>query len=248
MNEALFLSIASTGFAVAFLHAAIPTHWLPFVLTARGQGWSTTKTLSVTALAGFGHVVFTSLLGVLVVWLGIELNQQIGDVFPFVAGSALIAFGLFYLVRHAGGGHGHSHGVPTADRHAAQGHQHPHDHAGDHGSQPSTPAHATPAGARTSAAPLSDGAAILSLFTLLTFSPCEGFLPVYLAGISYGWLGFALLSAVLAGATLAGMVLFTWLTLLGLRHVRLGALERYEGAILGGLLCVLGVVIMVFER
>ena len=53
MNETLFLSIASAGFTIAFLHAAIPTHWLPFVLIARGQGWSTTKTLSVTALAGF---------------------------------------------------------------------------------------------------------------------------------------------------------------------------------------------------
>jgi nickel/cobalt exporter len=95
---------------------------------------------------------------------------------------------------------------------------------------------------------MSDGAAILSLLTLLTFSPCEGFLPVYLSGITYGWLGFALLSAVLAVATLAGMVLFTWLSLLGLQRIRLGALERFEGAILGGLLCVLGVAIMVFER
>lgn len=49
----MFLSIASTGFAVAFLHAAIPTHWLPFVLATRGQRWSTAKTLSVTVLAGF---------------------------------------------------------------------------------------------------------------------------------------------------------------------------------------------------
>ena len=223
MNETLFLSIASSGFAVAFLHAAIPTHWLPFVLTARGQGWSAAKTLWVTAFAGLGHVLFTTVLGVLVVWLGLELSQKIGAAFPYVAGGALIAFGLFYLVRFArGGGHGHAHGHE---------HEHGHEHADE-----------------KSPAPMSDGAAILSLFTLLTFSPCEGFLPVYLSGISYGWLGFALLSVVLAGATLAGMVLFTWLTLRGLQHVRLGALERFEGAILGGLLCVLGVAIMVFEQ
>ncbi len=223
MNETLFLSIASTGFAVAFLHAAIPTHWLPFVLTARGQGWSAAKTLWVTAFAGLGHVLFTTVLGVLIVWLGLELSQKIGAAFPYVAGGALIAFGLFYLVRFArGGGHGHAHGHE---------HEHGHEHADE-----------------KARAPMSDGAAILSLFTLLTFSPCEGFLPVYLSGISYGWLGFALLSVVLAGATLAGMVLFTWLTLRGLQHVRLGALERFEGAILGGLLCVLGVAIVVFEQ
>lgn len=219
MNQTLFLSICSTGFAVAFLHAAIPTHWLPFVLAARGQGWSASRTLWVTAFAGLGHVLFTTLLGVLVVWLGLELSQTIGDTFPYVAGGALIAFGLFYLVRFArGGGHGHSHG-------------HSHGHA-----------------EKKTLAPMSDRAAIVSLITLLTFSPCEGFLPVYLSGIGYGWMGFALLSAVLASATLAGMVLFTWLTLRGLQHVRLGLLERFEGAILGGLLCALGVAIMVLEK
>jgi nickel/cobalt exporter len=227
VNETLFLSIASTGFAVAFLHAAIPTHWLPFVLAARGQGWGTGKTLSVTALAGLGHVLFTSLLGILVVWLGIELSRFVGDVFPYLAGGALLAFGIYYLARQAlGGGHGHAHGHHGGGHHAA----HHHD------------AQLAPAAA------MSDRAAILSLLTLLTFSPCEGFLPVYLSGIQYGWRGFALLSAVLAAATLAGMVLFTWLTLHGLQRIRLGALERFEGAILGGLLCVLGVAVMVFER
>lgn len=228
MNETLFLSVASTGFAVAFLHAAIPTHWLPFVLTARGQGWSTAKTIWVTAFAGLGHVLFTTVLGVLVVWLGLELSQMVGSAFPFVAGGALIAFGLFYLVRFANGGrHGHAHG-----------HSHGHEHGHEHG-QDRAKAKAP--------ATMSDRAAILSLITLLTFSPCEGFLPVYLSGISYGWMGFALLSAVLASATLAGMVLFTWLTLRGLQHLRLGALERYESAFLGVLLCALGGVIMVFE-
>lgn len=232
MNETLFLSIATTGFAVAFLHAAIPTHWLPFVLTARGQGWSAAKTLWVTAFAGLGHVLFTIVLGVLVAWLGIELSQTIGGAFPYVAGGALIAFGLFYLVRFANAGrHGHAHGHSHGHGH---GHEHEHEHGHDR------------AKAKSPAA-MSDRAAILSLITLLTFSPCEGFLPVYLSGISYGWMGFALLSAVLAGATLVGMVLFTWLTLRGLQHLRLGALERYESAILGVLLCALGGVIMVFE-
>lgn len=82
MNQILFLSVASTGLAVPFLHSAILTHWLPFVLTARGQGWSTTRTLWVTAFAGLGHVLFTTVISVLVVWLGLEYSQAIGDAFP----------------------------------------------------------------------------------------------------------------------------------------------------------------------
>src|SRR4029077_233922 len=57
----------------------------------------------------------------------------------------------------------------------------------------------------------SDWTAILGLLALLTFSPCEAFLPVFLTGAKYGWIGFALLSAVLAIATVAGVVVFTWL-------------------------------------
>jgi hypothetical protein len=85
------------------------------------------------------------------------------------------------------------------------------------------------------------------LLAVLTFSPCEGFLPVYLSGISYGWAGFLLLSGVLATATLAGMVTFTWLSVAGLERLKLAALEKYENAILGGLLVLLGITVMIFE-
>ena len=83
---------------------------------------------------------------------------------------------------------------------------------------------------------------------MLTFSPCEGFLPVYLTGIRYGWMGFALLSAILAGATLAGMVIFTWLTLIGMEKLKLKFVEKYESGILGGALVLLGVLVIVLEH
>ena len=44
MNSAVLTTIAATGFTVAFFHAAIPTHWLPFVLVSRARGWSRGKT------------------------------------------------------------------------------------------------------------------------------------------------------------------------------------------------------------
>lgn len=96
--------------------------------------------------------------------------------------------------------------------------------------------------------PASDRIAIGSLLALLTVSPCEGFLPVYLTGIKYGWFGFIVLSAILAGATLAGMVLFTWVGLIGLERLKLNFFERYEAGILGGLLCLLGILVILFER
>ena len=346
MNDTILTTIAVTGFTVAFLHAAIPTHWLPFVFTARVQKWSRRKTLLITTLAGCGHVLFTAILGFLIAWLGIALNEKIGRYFPWIAGGALIAFGLYYVVRQLRGkGHGHSHqsgghphdhsevergprdgllvntghgfieitvfeaGVPPQFRlfyyddrkrpgsvpsydsvtietvrpdgarqtftfrengeylesttdipephgfkvilqvsHGHHAHTHEvefeeHDHAlhvsggCEHGSE-----------AVQLPPKRGDWAAIVSLLTLLTFSPCEGFLPVYVSGVRYGWSGFFLLTLVLSVATVLGMVVFTWLTLVGMEKLKLTFLEKYERGILGGVLCALGLLIILFEH
>ena len=212
MNSTVLASILTTGFVVALLHSTIPTHWLPFVLAGRSQRWSRPRLLGVTAFAASGHVLFTSALGAGLVWLGLNLDRWTGKVFPWIAGGALMLFGLTYIVRHLRGGHTHDH---------------PH--------------------AKVGSGPVSDSAVILGLLTLLTFSPCEVFLPVYLSGIRYGWPGFLLLSLVLAGATFTGMILFTSLAASGLERFRLTALERYEGAIVGTLLCLLGLAVMFLE-
>lgn len=347
MNAPVLTTIAVTGFTIAFLHAAIPTHWLPFVLAGRVQKWSRGKTLLVTAVCGSGHVLFTAALGVLVAWLGIAVSERAGAWFPRIAGGALLLFGLFYVYRqfsgrghghsHLFGGHGHEHedaashehgphGGPLVDtghgnielsvfetgvsprfrlyftdesgrespppapsrialstrrpdgtrqefsfqtvpdylesledipepheftvtvelRHGGHSHQHTiefvehHDH-GAHGHTPVVEA-PPPTAAK------SDWAAMVSLFAMLTFSPCEGFIPVYVSGVRYGWSGFALLTVILSVATIAGMVTFTWLTLVGLEKLKLRWLERYESGVMGGLLCLLGLFVIVFEK
>src|SRR6476620_282037 len=154
MNQAILTTIALTGFGVAFFHAAIPTHWLPFVLTSRVQGWNASKTIAVTALAGTGHVVVTAALGLAITLFGAALSESIGAWFPRIAGGALLLFGGYYLVRQMiGKGHVHEH---------AHGHNHEHEHDLEdqnhsHGCQ---------------AHPTSDRAAILSLLAFLTVSPC----------------------------------------------------------------------------
>src|SRR4051794_15581525 len=99
MTPGALTTIAVTGFSVAFLHAMIPTHWLPFVLTARVQKWNPAKTLVITAFAGLGHVAITALLGFLIAWCGIKLNEKIQDLFPWIAGGAMLLFGLFFVIR-----------------------------------------------------------------------------------------------------------------------------------------------------
>ena len=127
MNDAVFITLIVTGFTVAFLHAAIPTHWLPFVVAARAQRWDLAKTLVVTGVAGSGHVLFTTALGVLVAGGGIAMNAKWSRAFPIIAGTALILVGLVYLVRQLKGSHGHVHLFGGHSHHEHGAHLHHYD-------------------------------------------------------------------------------------------------------------------------
>ncbi len=234
MNEAVLTTIAITGLGIAFFHAAIPTHWLPFVLTARAQRWNHSRTLAITALAGTGHVLFTAILGLIIAWFGIALHEKIGNWFPRMAGGALLLLGTYYIFRHfLGKGLPHTHligGHPHAEDISHQN-KHGHEHELDTKFVRAT----------------SDRIAITSLLAMLTFSPCEAFLPIYASGVRYGWMGFALLTAILSVGTVAGMVVFTGLTLAGARRINLALLEKYEGGLVGVLLCLVGLLVIFFE-
>ncbi|RRN64493.1 hypothetical protein [Caulobacter sp. 602-1] len=208
MNSTFFTSIAVTGFAVAFLHAALPTHWLPFVLVGRAQKWSTGRTLGVTLLAGLGHVGLTIALGLGLVVAGLALEPRLGGLFHWVVGGLMVAVGLFYIARGR-----HNHALPEAGRRSYA----------------------------------SDRAAIIALVTLLTLSPCEAFLPYYLAGMQHGWQAFLVLSAVLLAATSAGMLIFTSLSLAGFKRLGLQWVERYEETILGVALVLVGFAVAFFK-
>ena len=232
MNETVLTTIAITGFGIAFFHAAIPTHWLPFVLTARAQHWNHARTLGITALAATGHVLFTAALGLIIAWFGIALNAKVGDWFPRIAGGALLLLGAFYVLRHfTGKGRPHTHFVG--------GHPHAQEHKQDQEQEQGPGAECTQQ--------VPDRVAIASLLAMLTFSPCEAFLPIYASGVRYGWIGFALLTAILSIGTVAGMVVFTGLTLAGVRKIKLGLLEKYEGGLMGALLCLAGLLVILFE-
>jgi len=243
LDNSILTTIAVSGFTIAFFHAAIPTHWLPFVLTARAQRWSRGKTLVITTFAASGHAGFTALLGLLVAWLGIALSDRIGIWFPRIAGGALILFGLFYVVRQLTG-HTHTH----LNWFRGAGHEHEGEHEHEHGEHEHRHGHEHTHGHARPALSKSDLAAILSLLALLTFSPCEAFVPVYVSGVRYGWHGFALLTIILTIGTIAGMVAFTALALTGIEQVKLRSFEKYEAAVMGALLCAIGVLIILFEK
>ena len=238
MNDATLWPLVTAGFGIALVHAALPTHWLPFVLAGRAQRWSHGRTLAVTAAAGGGHAAFTAVLGGVAIGAGAVIDAWSRAMFPYLAGAVLAGFGLWYLRKFVRGeGHSHLTLLPVAHGHDHVHHVHTNDCA--HSDDPDHAHHHHP--------PRTDAAVIVGLLAMLSLSPCEGFLPVFIAGAREGWLGFIGLSAALAVATLAGMLAFTWLTLKGLQHLRLERLARYEHAVVGGLLVTMGAGVWVFE-
>jgi nickel/cobalt transporter (NicO) family protein len=205
-----------TGFTVSLLHAALPTHWLPFVLAGRAQKWSAQKTLSVLLIAGVGHILTTMAIGAGLVWFGLSLTEQHHHGLVLVSAGVVFLFGLWNIIEHLRG-HRHSH----CD------HQHPH-------------AHDFSGKAR-------DGWAILSLLVLLTLSPCQAFIPVYISAWTTGWGGFLALSLALGAGTLLSLLGLTGLTYLGLRRFNMAWLENSEKLIAGALLMILAVVLYVSE-
>ncbi len=238
MAHTLLPTIALTALGIAFFHAAIPTHWLPFVLTGRAQQWTHAKTLLVTILAGSGHVLFTAALGVVLTWLGITLSHGSRIWFPRVAGGALVLLGVFYLYRQASG---------ISHLHSAGGHSHRHD--------PTASDHLKPYEKRMhqlveakEPPKTTDFFAVATLIALLTFSPCEAFVAFYVVGIRYGWMGFVLLTMLLLLGTVAGMTVFTWAALAGTRKLRFRLLDKYEHGLIGGLLTAIGVLVILVEK
>lgn len=95
----LLVSLLLGGFVTAFLHAALPTHWLPFVLVGRAQRWSLATTLWSVLAAGLAHIAVTAVVGGLIVAAGLALDRWIAGVLPWLSAGLLFVLGLFYLSR-----------------------------------------------------------------------------------------------------------------------------------------------------
>lgn len=222
MNNFSLLPILMTGLFIAVLHAMIPTHWLPFVMASRSQKWTWSKTQSILLIAGLGHVIMTTFLGAILFVVGLGVYHQIENYFLSIAGGAVALYGS-YLIYQYKRGRKHTH----CD----------HEHMGDHH-------HHSTELKQTS----KDGWAILSLLSMLTFSPCESFLPVYLTSARHGWVGFVLLSLVLAFGTLITMISFAWISTKTIEKYKMDWLEDHERLISGISLIVLAIVLVIIEK
>ena len=100
LAQPLFFSLLGGGFLASALHAALPTHWLPFVLVGRAQGWGMRRLSMVVIVAALAHVATTAVIGAIVALAGVALDRWVHGVLPHLSSALLFLFGAFYLVRY----------------------------------------------------------------------------------------------------------------------------------------------------
>ena len=214
LQQPVLISLLGGGFVAAFLHAALPTHWLPFVLVGRAQRWSLARVMTVVVTAGLAHIASTALVGSLIVAAGLALNAWIGGLLPHLSAALLFLLGAFYLAR----------------------------------ASLQKPVTATGPEAEVPEPAVSDRAAFWGLVLMMAVTPGEVLLPIYLSSATEGVTALGLLTLSFAAGTVLGMTLLSALASAGYSILRLERWARFEGAILGISLIVIGLLVMTHQH
>lgn len=214
LEQPVILSLLGAGFATAFLHAALPTHWLPFVLVGRAQRWSLPRMMGAVTAAGLAHIVTTAVFGGLIVAAGLAMDQWMSGLLPYLSAVLLFLFGAFYLSRSLIRRPAPANGPPLEMVEPAVSH----------------------------------AAAFWGLVVMMAVSPGEVLLPIYLSQAGEGPFILAALTVAFALGTVAGMAVFTLLARAGWSVLRLERWARYEGAVLGGALIVIGLLVVAHQH
>jgi len=238
MSEVLLLSL--TAGSIAMVHTLLgPDHYLPFVAMAKSRGWSMAKTLRMTLICGFGHIVGSIVLGIVGVALGSQLASLnwIEGVRGDIASWALLALGLVYFtwgIRHAyrckddiehGVMHGHHHHHGSHHHHHIGG-DHDHTHIDDHDED--TAIKRAPS-------------AYWALFIVFVLGPCEPLIPLlmYPAAIGNVWAA-VIVSSVFGLVTVVTMVAAVMLSAWGLSFIKMPKIEHFSHAIAGSTILMCG--------
>jgi len=225
--------LSATAAGLAFAHTLLgPDHYLPFVALSKARDWDVRKTLGVTLVCGMGHLAGSVILGLVGIYLGIQLAalEWLEGLRGSLAVWLLIGFGLAYTVwglrqayRNRPHRHWHSHGKIM--------HVHEHRHHSAHAH-----VHAAP-GATKSLTPW-------LIFIIFVLGPCEPLIPLLMyPAARESAVGVLTVTAVFGTVTVLTMLLTVSIALRGLRNVKLKALEPYSQAMAGGAILTCGLAV-----
>lgn len=212
MNHTSLL-LALSAVSIGFAHTLLgPDHYLPFIALSKSRHWSAAKTAGITALCGFGHILSAAALGLAAASAGSVLTRlaPIESARGGLAAWLLIAFGFVCFVRGVRAATGKRPLIRDRD---------------------STDGHAD----RRELAPW-------ILFIIFVFGPCEPLIPLIMYPAAQRSMAQVVQVTLIFGAsTLATMLTVVLASTSALRLVpRVPLLERFGGALSGGVICSCG--------
>lgn len=230
--------------AVGVFHTMVPDHWAPLALIARQRGWSLARTARAAALAGVGHTVSTLAIAVVVWFAGVAAAARLGNLVELLVSAALITFGSWTAIAalrelRTQEGHAHIHRHEDGLEHA---HWHDHDRADMHdaadviASAPPLHSHEHATSSRT------------ALVLILGSSPMVEGIPAFFAAAKFGAPLLAVMSVAFALATIGTYVTLSVASVMSLKNVSYGPLERYGEVLSGVVIALLGVVFAIWFR
>jgi len=233
MSEEIVV-LCGTAATIGVLHTLLgPDHYLPFLAMARAGRWSAQKTVVITVLCGVGHVLSSVVLGLIGIAFGVAVLKldNVEAVRGDIAGWALVAFGLVYMVwgiRRAIRNRPHAHLHLHAD---GSGHEHTHVHDDEHG-------HAHEA---VQSAP---SMTPWVLFTIFVFGPCEPLIPILMYPAARGnmW-GVVLVASIFSLCTIGTMTAIVVAAYRAIDFIPLRQLERYSHATAGFVILACGLAV-----
>ncbi len=245
MNAQLFTLIGGAT-ALSVLHAAIPNHWLPFVILGRTERWTRAQTLLATFIGASAHLASTVIIGVLIGVLGMRFIEHYETHFIIIASTIMVILGVVIVFRHWRGKDPHLRPHPQA-------HFHPHESRGDSLQESLAEPENGPGTNDSSTATASNEVIkrrsmlmLGSLVLVLFFSPCLELEAYYLIAARMGWHGIILVSVLYYLVTVGLMVVLVAVAQGKAESLKWKALERNEGFIGGALLILLGILWLLF--
>lgn len=219
-----------TALALGFLHTILgPDHYIPFVMMAKAQNWTRSKTALISFLCGLGHVVSSVIIGVILATAGMAFSEWEGSGWSawhesrgslaawllMGAGAAFFVWGVIRALR----GHTHTH-VHVHDDGTNHHHEHNHTerHMHIHNDKKNKVKRVTP----------------WVLFIIFIFGPCESLIPLMLAAWAITGLGGTVLVAgVFSAITILTIMVAVGLLLMGVSRIPLGRMDRWSTAVAG---------------
>lgn len=229
MNSEIIV-LCGTAASLGFIHTALgPDHYLPFIVMGRARRWPLAKTAWITFLCGLGHVMSSVVLGLIGIFVGIQVMKL--EAFEGFRGSIaawlLIGFGFAYFVwgvhraiRNRPHQHVHTHGQDCEHEHVhSENHTHVHDQK---------KANITP----------------WILFTIFVFGPCEPLIPLLMyPAAKSSVFGTVIVASVFSIVTIGTMLAIVLSSAWGISFAKFGKLERYTHAAAGATICLSGLAI-----